>query len=375
MEPTIPFDREAARRGRWPAEQQRKIARVVILGGGFGGLYTARHLEKIFRRRAGVEITLVSRDNYFLMTPFLFEAGSGVLEPRHAVNPTRKMFKRARFVEGEVERVDFERRVVFARHRAERGGGGEAGGDHPYELPYDHLVLALGGVTNRALIPGSEHAIGFKTLGDAIFLRNGIIDLFEQADVEADPAVRRRLLTFVIIGGGLVGIELIGELTEFMQNLLKSYPRIPREMVRFVLIEAEGRILPEMEEDLAEYAAYVLAKRGVDLRTGIRVKGIERGRVHLPPEHGKPEGEMIEAETILLAAGVVANPLLADFPLAKVQQRPRGGRGDDAMQTAARSMVRWAIVRRFRIARAIRIRRWRSMRCARRKCWRGILRR
>src|SRR4051812_14670956 len=175
--------------------------RIVIVGGGFGGVYTAIHLGRIWRKRrgsdAGADIVLVSRDNYFLMTPFLFEAGSGVLEPRHAVNPIRRSLKKARFVEADVERVDFDARTVFARHSVGKGRG--------YELHYDQLVLALGGVTNRKLIPGAEHAFGFKTLSDAIFLRNKIIDLFERADVEEDPAVRRKLLTIVVIGGGLVG--------------------------------------------------------------------------------------------------------------------------------------------------------------------------
>lgn len=309
-----PIEREAARRNLWPAEQQRKVQRIVVLGAGFGGLYTVSHLEKIFRDHAGVEITLVSRDNYFLMTPLLFEAGSGVLEPRHTVNPIRRMYKKARFVEGDVERIDFDTRVVYARHNP---GGVDTG--HPYELPYDQLVLALGGITNRALIPGAEHAFGFKTLSDAIFLRNSIIDLFERADVEEDPAVRRKLLTIVVIGGGLVGVELIGELTEFVDNLLRSYPRIPRELVRFILIEAHSRILPEMEEDLAEYAANRLWKRGVSLLTSTRVAKIEPGKVHLPASPASPEGSVVEAETILLAAGIAANPLLASFPLSKAR--------------------------------------------------------
>ncbi len=344
----IPVEREQARRSGWPAEKDRKRQRIVVVGGGFGGLYTVMHLEKIFRRHEGVEITLVSRDNYFLMTPFLFEAGSGILEPRHAVNPIRRMYKKARFIEGDVERIDFDARVVYARHTP---GGVDSG--HPYELPYDQLVLAVGGVTNRSLIPGSEHAFGFKTLSDAIFLRNTIIDLFERADVEENPEIRRKLLTIVVIGGGLVGIELIGELTEFTANLLRSYPRIPEEMVRFVLIEATTRILPEMEEDLAEYAANRLWKRGVSLLTGTPVAKIEPGKVFLPPEKGAAAapagasstppgatGSVIEAETILLAAGIAANPLLASLPLAKA----RNGRlmVEATMRSKERPEV-WAI--------------------------------
>src|SRR5687768_18282160 len=126
----------------------RKVTRIVILGGGFGGVYTALELERLGRRRGDIEVTLVSRENYLLMTPLLFEAGSGVLEPRHAVNPVRPLFKRVRFMEGEVQGVDFEQRCVRVTIAA----------DQSVQVPYDHLVIALGGITNRAIIPGSQHA-------------------------------------------------------------------------------------------------------------------------------------------------------------------------------------------------------------------------
>ena len=312
-------------------ERSRKVQRVLILGGGFGGIYTAYHLDRIFRRHAGVEITLVSRENYFLMTPLLFEAGSGVLEPRHAVNPIRPLFKKARFVEATVERIDLEGRKVLARHGPEEG---------IWELEYDQLVLALGGVTNRKLIPGSEHALGFKTLRDAIFLRNRIIDLFEQADVEEDPERRKKLLTFVVIGAGLVGVELMGELTEFTDNLLRSYPRISREWLRFVLVEASDKVLPEMERDMAEYAAEVLWKRGVSILTNTPVKRIEVGKVVVETRNDGSGEEGIESETILLAAGLGANPLLGELPLEKA----RNGRAmvEGSMRVKSRPEV-WAL--------------------------------
>jgi NADH dehydrogenase len=282
------------------------VHRIVVAGGGFGGFYTSYHLEKSFKNHPDTEITLISENNYFLMTPLLFEAGSGVLEPRHAVNPLRTMLKKARFVEARIEAIDFDQRKVFATHFPD---------NYRYELQYDQLILALGGVTNRKMIPGSEHAIGFKTLADAIFLRNRIIDLFEQADVETDEARRRKLLTLVLIGGGLVGVELLGELTDFVENLLRSYPRIPKHLPRFVLIEAAERVLPEMEESLANYAANVLKKRGVELLTKTKVSKIEVERVFLPGEGGAEK--TIDAKTILLTAGLGANPLLETFPLAK----------------------------------------------------------
>jgi len=278
--------------------------RVVILGGGFAGVYTARALERLFRRERvhrRVEITLLSRDNYFLMTPLLFEAGTGVLEPRHAVNPIRPLLKRARFVEGEVDHIDFDRRVVIARHEPD---------DPPFALPFDHLVLGLGGVTNLSLIPGSENALTFKTLADAIYCRNHIIDDFERADIEPDERRRRALLRFVVVGAGLVGVELLGELTEFVRRLLRLYPRLRAEETSFYLIEAGPKILPEMERDLADHAARSLAKRGVVIRTDTPVKSMEPEVVHLADES-------IEAATIVLATGVVPSPLLRDFPLTK----------------------------------------------------------
>src|SRR5262249_38557171 len=178
--------------------------RILILGGGFGGVYTARHLERLCKGRSDVEIVLVSRDNFLLMTPLLFEVLSGTLELRHCSFPIRAFLRTTRFVEATVKGIDLERRLVHL-------GGAVSG-----ELAYDHLVLALGAMTNRVMVPGAEHAFTFKTLADALLLRNHVIERFERADVETDPQRKRRLLTFAIIGGGLVGVELFGELTAFV---------------------------------------------------------------------------------------------------------------------------------------------------------------
>lgn len=279
--------------------------RILILGGGFGGIYTARHLEKLLVDQRDVEVTLVSRENYFLMTPLLFEAGSGILEPRHAVNPIRPLFKRVRFIEAEVRSIDFDAHVVQVRPSP----------DEVCELPYDQLVLALGGVSNRAIIPGSDHAMTFKTLADAIFLRNRTIELFERADVEQDAQRKAQLLSFIVVGAGLVGIELLGELTTFASDLCRHYPRVRPDELRFELIEAGPHILPEMDRDLAEHAGVVLGRRGVNIRTGCPVRQIEPGRVHLP------DGQQLQAATIILAAGVAPNPLIADMAVAKDGKR------------------------------------------------------
>ena len=237
--------------------------RIVILGGGFGGVATARHLERLFRSRADVEITLVSRENFFVLTPLLFEACSGRLELRHCAQPIRAALRQARFIEAEVTAVDVERRVVRA-----------AAAEGAYELPYDHLVVALGASTNEQLIPGSPHAFTFKTMADALVLRDHVIEQFERADAAAEAAARCGCLTIVVIGGGLVGVELLGELTAFADDVLRYYPRIRREELRFRLFEAGPRILPEIDPGLGTVAMRVLQRRGADIRVGTPVRSM-----------------------------------------------------------------------------------------------------
>ena len=172
--------------------------RIVVLGGGFGGVTTVRHLERVLRRRTDIEITLVSRENFFVLTPLLFEACSGRLELRHCAQPIRASLQRARFIEATVALVDVEQPLV--RAVAPEGD--------VYDLPFDHLVVALGASTNDRLLPGSSHALTFKTMADALVLRNHLIGCFERADAAADAAKRRECMTVVVIGGGLVGVEL-----------------------------------------------------------------------------------------------------------------------------------------------------------------------
>ncbi len=274
--------------------------RILILGGGFGGVYTARRLERLFKHRSDVEIVLVSRDNFLLMTPLLFEVFSGTLDLRDCSFPIRAFLGTTRFVEATVQGIDLVRRVVRL------AASGESG-----ELGYDQLVLALGAMTNMAMIPGSQHAFTFKTLADALLLRTHIIERFERADVETDPQRKRRLLTFVIIGGGLVGVELFGELTAFVDGISPLYRHVNRAEVHFILLQNTDRIMPEINPKLAEYGTRVLGKRrGAELRTNTLVRALEPGKVHLP-------NETIEADTIILAAGIVPNPVVAQLPVEK----------------------------------------------------------
>jgi NADH dehydrogenase len=172
---------------------------IVVLGGGFGGFTAVRHLERV--TRADVEITLVSRENFFVLTPLLFEACSGRLELRHCAQPIRSALQWARFIQATVEHVDVDRRFV----RIVDAAGRES------DLPYDHLVVGLGASTNRKLIPGSEHAFTFKTMADALVLRNHVIEQLELADASGDSPKRAGCLTIAVIGGGLVGVELTAE--------------------------------------------------------------------------------------------------------------------------------------------------------------------
>ena len=301
-----------------------KQTKIVIVGGGFAGVYAARSLERLWGNSPEVSITLISRENYFLMTPLLFEASSGVLEPRHAVNPIRSMFDEVRFVQANVEAIDIEKRQITAKLTD----------NHTRQFDFDHIVLALGGVTNKNLIPGSEFARTFKTLYDAISLRNHCIANFESADVETDEKRKRALLSFVIVGGGLVGLELQGELTEFIKNIGRAYPRIPPNLMHFELIEAGPRLVPEMDEDLGKYALKVLVDRGVTVRLNTRVKAIEDHKVHVT------ETESLDADTIILAAGVAVNPLIASLP---VEKNPKNRVAVDATMRSKSHPCVWAL--------------------------------
>ena len=295
--------------------------RIVVLGGGFGGVTVTRELERLTARGDDdVQITLVSRNNFFVLTPLLFEACSGVLELRHCAQPIRPALRRAQFIEAAVHGVDVERRLVHA----------VAPGGRELDLAYDHVIVALGAATNLGLIPGSESALTFKSVADALRLRNHLIERFERADVENDARRRRALLTVVIIGGGLVGVELLGELTAFADDILRYYPHIAREEVRFHLFEANARILPEVEAQLAEPAMRVLSRRGAEIRTATPVRMLEPGRVHL--QHG-----VIDADTIVLAAGIVPNAVAAGIEVR------RDARGRIAVDEAMRSVSHYGV--------------------------------
>jgi NADH dehydrogenase len=274
---------------------------ILILGGGFAGVLAARRLEHLCKNRTDVQITLISRDNFLLMTPLMFEACTGTLELRHCSVSIRSFLRKTRYIEGIIDGIDIDRRIVHATW----------GPGIRNEVPYDQLILALGSVTNTRQIPGSENATTFKSLADVIVLRNHLIECLERADVERDPAERKRLLTVVVVGAGFVGSEVFGELSAFMDEIVRYYPSVNRDEVQLYLIQATERIMPEVPQSLAEYAVRVLTKRkGVQILVSSPVQSIERGRVHL-------KDRTIDAETIVLSAGILPSPVVANLPLPK----------------------------------------------------------
>ena len=211
-----------------------KKTRVLILGGGFGGLYAALEFEK--RRDPDLEVTLISEENFFLFTPMLHEVAASDLDLTHIVNPIRKMLRHVRFFEGEVQSIHLTERRVVVAHGLDQ---------HTHSLEYDHIVFALGCVTNFYNIPGlRERAITMKSLGDAIALRNRLIEHLEEADTECAANDRDPLLTFVVAGGGFAGVETIGSINDFLKEALPYYPNLKPELIRVVLVHPGEFVLP-----------------------------------------------------------------------------------------------------------------------------------
>jgi NADH:ubiquinone reductase (H+-translocating) len=281
--------------------------RIVILGSGFGGLYAALRLEKTLARDPDVEILLVNRENFFLFTPMLHEVAASDLDLTHIVNPVRKLLKRVRFFDGDVDSIDLPGHKVVVSHGAEH---------HSHELNYDHLVIALGSITNFFNLPGlEERALTMKSLGDAIYLRNKLISHLEEADFECCAPERQELLTFVVAGGGFAGVETIASLNDFVREALRFYPNLREDMLRVVLVHPGPVILPELSEKLGAYAQVKLAARQVAIKVNTRVTGISERGVELS------DGSAIPTRTLVWTAGTSPNPLLEKLPCSKERGR------------------------------------------------------
>ena len=281
--------------------------RILILGGGFGGLYTALHLEKRLRRSSNIEVTLVNRENFFLFTPMLHEVAAGDLDLTHIVNPVRKLLRRSQFFNGDLKSINLNERIVIATH---------ADDNHDHELHYDYLVVALGSVTNFYNLPGlAENALTMKSLTDAILLRSRLITSLENADFECSSEDRSRLLTVVVVGGGFAGVETIASVNDFVREAIRYYPRLTADELRIILIEAGTAILPELGPKLGGYAQEKLTQRGVEFRMKTAVKSVSDSEVRLS------DASTIETNLLVWTAGVSPNPLLNILECSKERGR------------------------------------------------------
>jgi NADH dehydrogenase len=309
-----------ARRLPGPAPAGPGRCRVVILGGGFGGVSAARRFEQLLPWTPWLDVTLVSQRNYLLFTPMLAEVAAGSVEGGNVGVPLRAACPRTRFRRAEVLGVDPDRRLVHLRR-----------GDAMEVLPYDHLVLALGAVPNFRDLPGvAANALTVATLEDARRLRDHVLGRLEQADHERDPAERRRWLTFVVAGGGFAGTEAVASLFDLVHSTLRYFPNVRASEPRFVLVHSRERILPELGDRLAGYASGKLVARGIELRLGVTVAAADPDGVLLS------DGERIAARTLVWAAGTRPSPV------------PLGGPRDGAVPVDRHLRVRgsrnlWAV--------------------------------
>src|SRR5262249_1949485 len=216
--------------------------RIVILGGGFGGVYAAINLEKLLAVDCLAEVFLVSHDNFFLFTPMLHEIAASDLEITNIVNPLRKLLRKVKVLVGEVHQIDLAAKRVRISCDSR---------NYPQQIGYDHLVVALGSVTNFHNLSGfAELAVPMKSLSDAIRLRAQILRHLEEANSESDPSERQSLLTFVVAGGGFAGVETVAALNDFVREALPFYPSLREEMLRVILVHSGPVILPELGENL-----------------------------------------------------------------------------------------------------------------------------
>jgi len=283
--------------------------RILILGGGFGGVYTALELERALAWDEEVEVTLVNKENFFLFTPMLHEVAASDLDLTNIVSPIRRMLRRVDFFEGEACEVDLAARRATLRH----GSDG-----HTHTVEYDVLVLGLGSSTNFFGLPGvSENALTMRSLGDAMTLRNRLIAFLEEADTECASSFREPLLTVVVAGGGFSGVETIAGVNDFLRTALPLYPHLDEHDLRVVLVHAGDTILPELGPELGGYAQRKLAARGVEIRTGTRVASFEPDLVRLA------DGTELRARTLVWTAGTSPHPLLATVAATKERGRVR----------------------------------------------------
>ncbi|MET9547595.1 NAD(P)/FAD-dependent oxidoreductase [Streptomyces sp. NPDC006627] len=284
--------------------------RILVVGGGYVGMYTALRLQRKLKselRRGEAEIVVITPEPYMTYQPFLPEAAAGNISPRHVVVPLRRVLDKCRIVIGEVESVDHAKRTAtFTTLATEEEGTGPVG------ITYDELVLAPGSISRTLPIPGlADHAIGFKTVEEAIGLRNHVLEQMDIASSTRDPAIRDAALTFVFVGGGYAGVEALGELEDMARYAARYYHNIKAEDMKWILVEASGRILPEVGEEMGKYTVRELRRRNIDVRLETRLDSCE-DRVAI-----LSDGARFPTRTVVWTAGVKPHPVLAasDLPL------------------------------------------------------------
>jgi len=284
-----------------------KKTKVIILGGGFAGLSAAMYLDKTLARRGDAEVILINRENFILFTPMLHEVAAGDLYPGDIVNPIRRILRHVKFVEAEVQAIDLSARRV-------RSVGGVA--RLALEFEFDHLLLTLGSETNFFDLPGvSDWAVTMKSMSDAALLRNRVVALLEEANLQSDPAVRRQVLTFVTAGGGFAGAETTGAINDFVREAVRYYPDLSEELIRVVIVHPGDFLLPELGEELGNYAERKLRERKVEVIKGVRVASYDGLHVTLT------DGKSIPASTLIWTAGVKPSPVIAPLPGQKERGR------------------------------------------------------
>lgn len=281
--------------------------RIVILGGGFGGVYTAMYLEKLLGRRDDFEIALVNKENYFVFQPMLAEVVSGNVGLTDIVSPIRRMLKKTDLHVREIQEVDLKNKTVSLSQGFR---------PHPHVIKYDHLVIALGNVTDFRGSRGlPEHALPFKNLGDALTIRNHVIRTLEEATIEEDLELRKQLLTFVVGGGGFSGVEVVAELNDFVREVVNNYHKLDPKEIRVVLVHSQDRILPELDEKLALFAQDILSRRGVEIRLNTRLQAATGEEAILG------NGERIATKTLISTVPSSPNPLIETLSLPKEKGR------------------------------------------------------
>jgi NADH dehydrogenase len=302
--------------------------RILIVGGGYVGMYAALRLQRKLKR-GEAEIVVVEPQPYMTYQPFLPEAAAGSISPRHVVVPLRRVLHRCRIVVGEARALDHARRLATVTTLAS-----EEEGNGALEIAYDQLVLAPGSISRTLPVPGlAEHGIGFTTVEEAIGLRNHVLEQLDIASSTRDAEVREAALTFVFVGGGYAGVEALGELENMARYALRYYHNVRPEDMKWVLVEATGRILPEVGEELGRYAVRELRGRGIEVHLETRLESCEHRVAVLS------DGSRLPTRTVVWTAGVRPAPILASSGLPLT---PRGRLRSEATLRVADTEAAWA---------------------------------